>query len=155
MYPNSTETEAPALGTLPDLALGTSSSICHLCPLLCNSHTGMHLSEFCELLEHVIETGEGLWGPQLVAKSNRSMGISPLTSEVGAILYIELLTSGVSDTCRKLVSEMHCRIPTWCPVIVQALSHVQLFVTSWTQHTRPPCPSLSPRVFSNSYPLSR
>ena len=74
MYPNSTETEAPALGTLPDLALGTSSSICHLCPLLCNSHTGMHLSEFCELLEHVIETGEGLWGPQLVAKSNRSMG---------------------------------------------------------------------------------
>ena len=25
------------------------------------------------------------------------MGISPLTSEVGAILYIELLTSGVSD----------------------------------------------------------
>ena len=39
---------------------------------------------------------------------------------------------------------------------VQSLSHVQLFVTPWTQqHTRPPCPSPTPRVYSNSCPLSQ
>ena len=35
-------------------------------------------------------------------------------------------------------------------VVVQPLSHVQLFVTPRLQHTRLPCPSLSPRVCSNS-----
>ena len=74
MYPNSTETEAPALGTLPDLALGTSSSICHLCPLLCNSHTGTHLSEFYELLEHVIEPGEGVVGTSACSKVKQKYG---------------------------------------------------------------------------------
>ena len=38
--------------------------------------------------------------------------------------------------------------------IVQSLSHVQLFATHRLQHTRPPCPSPSPRVYSNSCPLS-
>ena len=45
---------------------------------------------------------------------------------------------------------------------VQSLSCVQLFVTPWTaayqaslQHTRPHCPSPTPRVYSNSCPLSR
>ena len=38
---------------------------------------------------------------------------------------------------------------------VQSLSHVQLFVTPEPQHTRPPCPSPTPRVHSNSRPLSR
>ena len=33
---------------------------------------------------------------------------------------------------------------------VQSLSHVQLFATPWT-----PCPSPTPRVYSNSCPLSR
>ena len=32
---------------------------------------------------------------------------------------------------------------------VQSLSHVQLFVTPWPQHARPPCPSPTPRVHSN------
>ena len=40
-------------------------------------------------------------------------------------------------------------------VVVQLLSDVWLFVTPWKQHTRLPCPSLSPRVCSNSYPLSQ
>ena len=35
-------------------------------------------------------------------------------------------------------------------VVVQSLSHVWLL-----QHSRLPCPSLSPRVYSSSYPLSR
>ena len=37
----------------------------------------------------------------------------------------------------------------------QLLSHVQLFATRGLQHARSPCPSLPPRVCSNSYPLSQ
>ena len=39
-------------------------------------------------------------------------------------------------------------------VVVQLLSHVQLFVNPWTSLSMLPCPSLSPRVCSNSCPLS-
>ena len=35
---------------------------------------------------------------------------------------------------------------------VQSLSRVQLFATSWTQYTRPPCPSQTPGIYSNSCP---
>ena len=38
---------------------------------------------------------------------------------------------------------------------VQSLSRVQFFATPWSQHTRPPCPSPTPRVYLNSYPSSR
>ena len=38
---------------------------------------------------------------------------------------------------------------------VQLLSCVRLFVTPWTAAARPPCPSPTPRVHSNSCPLSR
>ena len=38
---------------------------------------------------------------------------------------------------------------------VQSLSHVWLFATLWTVTARPPCPSPTPRVHSNSCPLSR
>ena len=38
---------------------------------------------------------------------------------------------------------------------VQSLSRVRLFVTPWTQHTRPPCPSPTPGVYPNSCPLSQ
>ena len=37
---------------------------------------------------------------------------------------------------------------------VQSLSHVRLFVTHELQHARPPCPSPTPGVYSNSCPLS-
>ena len=37
---------------------------------------------------------------------------------------------------------------------VQSLSCVQLFATHGLQHTRPPCPSPTPGVYSNAYPLS-
>ena len=43
----------------------------------------------------------------------------------------------------------------WEIVIVQSLSHVRLFVFHGPQHTRPPCPSLSPGVCSNSCPLNQ
>ena len=38
-------------------------------------------------------------------------------------------------------------------VVVQSLSHVWLFATPWFATHRLPCPSLSPRVCSNSCPL--
>ena len=38
---------------------------------------------------------------------------------------------------------------------VQLLSHVWLWDPMGLQHTRPPCPSPSPRVYSDSCPLSR
>ena len=40
-------------------------------------------------------------------------------------------------------------------VVTQLLSRVWLFATPWRQHARLPCPSLSPKVCSNSRPLSR
>ena len=39
-------------------------------------------------------------------------------------------------------------------VIVQLLSHAQLFVTPWTVACQASCPSLSPRACSNACPLS-
>ena len=39
-------------------------------------------------------------------------------------------------------------------VVVQLLSHVRLFVTPWTAACQASCPSPSPRVCSNSCPLS-
>ena len=38
---------------------------------------------------------------------------------------------------------------------VQLLSRVRLFATPWTAAARPPCPSSTPGVYSNSCPLSR
>ena len=38
---------------------------------------------------------------------------------------------------------------------IQSLSHVWLFATHGLQHTRLPCPTLTPRAFSNSCPSSR
>ena len=39
--------------------------------------------------------------------------------------------------------------------LVQSLSRVQLFATPWSQHARPPCPSPTPGVHSNSCPSSQ
>ena len=38
---------------------------------------------------------------------------------------------------------------------VQSLSHVRFCNPMKLQHTRPPCPSPTPRVYSNSFPLSQ
>ena len=40
-------------------------------------------------------------------------------------------------------------------VVVQSFSHIWLSVTHELQHTRLPCPSPSPRAYSNSCPLGR
>ena len=39
-------------------------------------------------------------------------------------------------------------------IVVKLLSYVQLFATAWTANARLCCPSLSPRVCSNTHPLS-
>ena len=40
-------------------------------------------------------------------------------------------------------------------ISVQSLSHVQLLRSHELQHARPPCPSPTPRVHSNSHPSSQ
>ena len=45
--------------------------------------------------------------------------------------------------------------PSIMKIVVQSLSHVQLFKPHGQQYARLPCPSLSPEVCSNSCPLSR
>ena len=58
------------------------------------------------------------------------------------------MTSG--DPCRSRLKPCFFLL-----LVVQLLSHVLFFKVHGLQHTRLPCPSLSPRVYSNSCPLSR
>ena len=39
-------------------------------------------------------------------------------------------------------------------LLLSHFSRVRLLATPWTAHSRPPCPSPTPRVYSNSCPLS-
>ena len=52
------------------------------------------------------------------------------------------------------VLEFQRSIGMWTNIVVQLLSHVQVFVTRGLQHTRLLCPPLSPRICSNSCPFS-
>ena len=40
-------------------------------------------------------------------------------------------------------------------VSIQSFSHFWLSETPWMEHARPPCPSPTPRTYSDSWPLSR
>ena len=42
-----------------------------------------------------------------------------------------------------------------CLLVVQSVNHVQLFVIPWNAANQVSYPSLTPRVCSNSYPLSQ
>ena len=55
--------------------------------------------------------------------------------------------------CRVSRSDGCLRICMFCCCLV--VCHIQLVVTPCLQHTRPPCPLLSPGVCPNSCPLSR
>ena len=59
----------------------------------------------------------------------------------------------VSLTSPVLVGGFFTTSATNCSI--QSLSCVLLFVTQGLQHARPPCPSTTPGVYSNSCPLSR
>ena len=52
-----------------------------------------------------------------------------------------------------MISGTSMRIFEWCSL--QSLSRVRLFVTPWSQHARPPCPSPTLAVHSDSHPLSQ
>ena len=52
------------------------------------------------------------------------------------------------SSCHSSTSSVQCSS-------VQSLRCVRFFETTWTQHARPPCPSQTPRVYSNSCPSSR
>ena len=57
-------------------------------------------------------------------------------------------------SCKRRETLVTAENVSWC-FVVRLLSHVRLFVTRGLQHIRLPCPSPSPRVCSNSCPLSR
>ena len=57
--------------------------------------------------------------------------------------------------CTALCSLLHLFIDCHFFAVVQSLSRVWLFLTPQSQHAKLPCRSLSPRVCSNSCPLSR
>ena len=77
------------------------------------------------------------------------------------IWYIYVLQS--DDLCgtaawggtRSLGGRWACPLSWLFTVAVQLLGHARLFETHGLQHTRPPCPSPSPEVCSNSCPLSQ
>ena len=56
---------------------------------------------------------------------------------------------------RKLRSSRYEVTTTLLFSLVQLLSRVRLFGPHGLQHARPPCPSPTPRVYSNSCPLSQ
>ena len=64
--------------------------------------------------------------------------------------------------CTWLIVSYYCCLKKWWKFFispyqftsVHSLSHVRL-QPHWLQHTRPPCPSSTLRVFSNSYPSSQ
>ena len=61
-----------------------------------------------------------------------------------------------------IYKSLHCSSETITVLLIgyqfrtaRLLSRVQLFAPHGLQHTRPPCPSPNPRVYSNSFPLSQ
>jgi len=63
------------------------------------------------------------------------------------ILFIcRILTKGTHELINKAEIELSS---------TQSFSCVQLVVTPWTVHVRPPCPSPTPGACSNSCPLSQ
>ena len=58
-------------------------------------------------------------------------------------------------TCLKFRCQKKNRPYKWCFSSVQSLSRVQLLATPWTTARQAPCPSQTPRAYSNSCPSSR
>ena len=61
--------------------------------------------------------------------------------------------SEVAQSCLTLRDPMDCSPPSSCSV--QSLSRVRLFRPRELEHARPPCPSPTPGVYSNSCPSSQ
>ena len=98
------------------------------------------------------------WSRSVVSDFQRPHGLQPTrllnpwdfpgkSTGVGCHCLLLLLGNSLKNIQLKT-----CSLPTFSSV--QLLSHVWLFATPWTEATRPPCPSLTPRVYPNSCPLS-
>ena len=62
--------------------------------------------------------------------------------------------SGRGEMTWVLNQDLGLNSPDVNDLVAQLLSHVQLFEAPWTAACQASCPSLSPRVCSNSCPLS-
>ena len=87
--------------------------------------------------------------------------LPPIPPSIRVLLYTkEINNKDVLHSAGNYIQEiekeyMYVYVCTF--VVVQSLSHVRFFETPWSaacQTSRLPCPSLSPRVCSNSCPLS-
>ena len=76
---------------------------------------------------------------------------SPSPSKSWQLRYLKDHTDLAKILCLENDTLQHYLSPS----CVQSLSGVQLFVTLWTAACQASCPSLSPGVCSNSYPLSQ
>ena len=76
----------------------------------------------------------------------RWRGNSPTSS---ASLRPVIPLTGEWETCAWDVCACYCSVSQWCPTLCDPV------ITKPLQHARLPCPSPSPRVRSNSCPLSR
>ena len=83
----------------------------------------------------------------------------PACNDVSAVQCLRLFwrrSAYIGDL--DVASSEHCSCQgTWnlCPVAIQSLSHVRLFVTPWTAARQAPQPSPSPWACSNSCPPSQ
>ena len=84
-----------------------------------------------------------------------SMSVAPLPLKKIHILTLKVVVLGYGASGNKLRWSCEGEAPKMGFSSVQSLSHVWLFVTPWIADARPPCPSPTPGVYSNSCPLSR
>ena len=84
-----------------------------------------------------------------------SMSVSPLPLKKIHILTLNVVVLGYGASGNKLRWSCEGEAPKMGFSSVQSLSHVWLFATPWIADARPPCPSPTPGVYSNSCPLSR
>ena len=80
--------------------------------------------------------------------------LSPSRAVASSVATAVLPDSGLAACCSKVKTlETSVSRHGGC-CFVRLLSHVRLFMTHGLQHTRLPCPSLSPGICSDSCPLS-
>ena len=79
-----------------------------------------------------------------------------LVTWVWAPFLLETMTIGNKHHSLGRLRPAGCMEDQLCPVVVvQSLSHAQVFATPWTAARQVSCPSLSPWACSNSCPLCR
>ena len=80
--------------------------------------------------------------------------LSPSRAVASSVATTVLPDSGLAACCSKVKTLETSVSRNGGSCFVHLLSHVRLFMTHGLQHTRLPCPSLSPGICSDSRPLS-